>query len=66
MLKLVTRPKTQMNQEMQSKMKKMRNNEIHTFCFFKPRIYFESKPVWRDSNSKVSKPYPPIYIMLSL
>ena len=44
---------------MQSKMKKMRNNEIHTFCFFKPRIYFESKPVWHDSNSKVSKPLPP-------
>ena len=44
---------------MQSKMKKMRNNEIHTFCFFKPWIYFESKPVWRDSNSKVSKPLPP-------
>ena len=33
MLKLVTRPKTQMNQEMHSKMKKMRNNKIHTFCF---------------------------------
>ena len=56
MLKLVTRPKTHMNQEMQSNMKKMRNNEIHTFCFFKPQIYFESKPVWRDSNSKVYKP----------
>ena len=32
------------------------NNETHTFYFIKPRIYFESKPVWRDSNSKVSKP----------